>query len=51
LRADPLFQKLYTRIKKIEISSFKEPWLQALRGIITPAGDQMSESIYVLPII
>lgn len=44
-RADPLFNELYTSIKTVEDSSVRETSLQALRGIITPAGDKMGEPI------
>ena len=44
-RADPLFNELYTSIKTAEDSSIRETSLQALRGVITPAGDKMSEPI------
>jgi len=44
-RADPLFNELYTSIKTVEDSSIRETSLQALRGLITPAGDKMSEPI------
>ncbi len=44
-QADPLFYKIYTRIKKTEDSSFRETSLHALRGVITLAGDKMSEPI------
>ena len=44
-RADPLFNELYNGIKTAEDSSIRETSLQALRGVITPAGDKMSEPI------
>ncbi|XP_057374386.1 stalled ribosome sensor GCN1-like [Daphnia carinata] len=44
-RADPLFNELYTSIKTTDDSSIRETSLQALRGVITPAGDKMSEPI------
>ncbi|KZS15891.1 Translational activator GCN1 [Daphnia magna] len=44
-RADPLFNELYTTIKTTDDSSIRETSLQALRGVITPAGDKMSEPI------
>ena len=44
-RADPLFNELYTNIKSTEDASIRETSLQALRGVITPAGDKMSETI------
>ncbi|EFX72397.1 hypothetical protein DAPPUDRAFT_254556 [Daphnia pulex] len=44
-RVDPLFYKIYTKIKKTENSSFRETSLHALRAVITQAGDKMSEPI------
>lgn len=44
-RADPLFNELYTTIKTTEDSSIRETSLQALRGVITPASDKMSEAV------
>ena len=44
-RADPLFNELYTSIKSTDDSSVRETSLQALRGVITPAGDKMSDPI------
>ena len=44
-RADPLFNELYSNIKTTEAASIRETSLQALRGVITPAGDKMSDTI------
>ncbi|KAH1001345.1 eIF-2-alpha kinase activator GCN1-like isoform X2 [Dendroctonus ponderosae] len=44
-RADPLFTELHNSIKNNEDAAVKETTLHALRGIITPAGDKMSEPI------
>ncbi|XP_014216178.1 eIF-2-alpha kinase activator GCN1 [Copidosoma floridanum] len=42
-RADPLFAELHTGIKSADDPSIRETMLHALRGVITPAGDKMSE--------
>ncbi|KAL1494916.1 hypothetical protein ABEB36_010427 [Hypothenemus hampei] len=44
-RADPLFTELHNMVKNNEDVAIKETTLHALRGIITPAGDKMSEPI------
>ena len=44
-RADPLFNELYNGIKTADDPSIRETSLQALRGVITPAGDKMSDPI------
>ncbi|XP_057670075.1 eIF-2-alpha kinase activator GCN1 [Diorhabda carinulata] len=44
-RADPLFTELHNTIKNTEDLSIRETTLHALRGIITPAGDKMSEPV------
>ncbi|KAJ8966633.1 hypothetical protein NQ314_003400 [Rhamnusium bicolor] len=44
-RADPLFTELHNTIKNTEDVSIKETTLHALRGIISPAGDKMSEPV------
>nr|CAI5870225.1 unnamed protein product [Callosobruchus analis] len=44
-RADPLFTELHNTIKNTEDISIKETTLHALRGIITPAGEKMSEPV------
>lgn len=44
-RADPLFTEVHNMIKNNEDVTLKETSLYALRGIITPAGDKMSEPI------
>lgn len=42
-RADPLFAELHTGIKTADDSAIRETMLQALRGVLTPAGDKMTE--------
>lgn len=42
-RADPLFAELHTGIKNSDDSAIRETMLQALRGVLTPAGDKMTE--------
>lgn len=44
-RADPLFVEMHNGIKSADDSSVRETMLQALRGIITPAGDKMTEPL------
>ncbi|KAK5645447.1 hypothetical protein RI129_006747 [Pyrocoelia pectoralis] len=44
-RADPLFTELHNTIKSTDDSSIRETTLHALRGIVTPAGNKMSEAI------
>ncbi|KAG5899951.1 hypothetical protein JTB14_002498 [Gonioctena quinquepunctata] len=44
-RADPLFTELHNTIKNTEDVLIRETTLHALRGIITPAGDKMSEPV------
>lgn len=44
-RADPLFTEMHNGIKNTDDSSVRETMLQALRGIITPAGEKMSEPL------
>ncbi|CAH0556041.1 unnamed protein product [Brassicogethes aeneus] len=44
-RADPLFTELHNTVKNSEDIAIKETTLHALRGIITPAGDKMSEPV------
>ncbi|CAH1977085.1 unnamed protein product [Acanthoscelides obtectus] len=44
-RADPLFTELHNTIKNTEDISIKETTLHALRGIISPAGEKMSEPV------
>ncbi|XP_074026538.1 lethal (3) 80Fj [Leptinotarsa decemlineata] len=44
-RADPLFTDLHNTIKNTEDITIRETTLHALRGIITPAGDKMSEPV------
>lgn len=42
-RADPIFNEIHNSIKSSDDSAVRETMLQALRSIITPAGDKMSE--------
>lgn len=44
-RADPLFTELHNTIKNTDDSSIRETTLHALRGIVSPAGDKMSEPL------
>lgn len=44
-RADPLFVEMHNGIKANDDSAERETMLQALRGIITPAGDKMTEPL------
>ncbi|XP_025837277.1 eIF-2-alpha kinase activator GCN1 [Agrilus planipennis] len=44
-RPDPLFTELHNTIKNTDDSSVRETTLHALRGIISPAGDKMSEPV------
>ncbi|KAF7282220.1 hypothetical protein GWI33_003020 [Rhynchophorus ferrugineus] len=44
-RADPLFTDLHNMVKNNEDTSIRETTLHALRGIITPAGNKMSDPI------
>uniref|UniRef100_A0A6B2EHQ3 Putative translational activator gcn1 n=1 Tax=Phlebotomus kandelakii TaxID=1109342 RepID=A0A6B2EHQ3_9DIPT len=44
-RADPLFTEMHTGIKGNDDSAVRETMLQALRGIMTPAGDKMTEPL------
>lgn len=44
-RADPLFIEMHNGIKGSDDSSVRETMLQALRGIITPAGEKMSDPL------
>ncbi|XP_046688091.1 eIF-2-alpha kinase activator GCN1-like [Homalodisca vitripennis] len=44
-RADPLFSELHTGVKSAEDPAIRETMLQALRGVISPAGDKMSEAL------
>lgn len=45
IRPDPLFTEMHNGIKSNDDSSERETMLQALRGLITPAGDKMSETL------
>lgn len=44
-RPDPLFMELHNTIKNTDDSAIRETTLHALRGIITPAGDKMSDNV------
>lgn len=44
-RPDPIYTELHNSIKNLEDSSIRETMLQALRYMITAAGDKMSEPI------
>ncbi|XP_071447058.1 stalled ribosome sensor GCN1 [Hetaerina americana] len=44
-RADPLFTELHSGVKNADDPAIRETMLQALRGVITPAGDKMSEPL------
>lgn len=44
-RPDPLFVEMHNGIKNADDSSVRETMLQALRGIITPAGDKITEPL------
>ncbi|XP_055908453.1 eIF-2-alpha kinase activator GCN1 [Eupeodes corollae] len=44
-RADPLFTEMHNGLKNTDDSGIRETMLQALRGIITPAGEKMTEPL------
>ncbi|KAH8265099.1 hypothetical protein KR026_010349, partial [Drosophila bipectinata] len=44
-RADPLFNEIHNGIKNSDDSSVRETMLHALRSIVSPSGDKMSEPI------
>lgn len=44
-RADPLFVEMHTGFKNNEDTGERETMLQAMRGILTPAGDKMTEPL------
>lgn len=44
-RPDPLFTEMHNGIKNNDDSPVRETMLQALRGIITPSGDKMTEPL------
>ncbi|XP_062121555.1 stalled ribosome sensor GCN1 [Drosophila sulfurigaster albostrigata] len=44
-RADPLFNEIHNGIKSSDDSAVRETMLHALRSIISPSGDKMSEPI------
>ncbi|GFG32063.1 hypothetical protein Cfor_06845 [Coptotermes formosanus] len=44
-RADPLFTELHTGVRTADDPAIRETMLQALRGVITPAGDKMTEPL------
>lgn len=45
VRTDQLFTELHNGVKNADDSAVRETMLQALRGVITPAGDKMSEPL------
>ncbi|KAK0174572.1 hypothetical protein PV327_010330 [Microctonus hyperodae] len=45
MRADPLFAELHMGIKNVDDSAIRETMLQALRGVLTLAGDKMTETM------
>nr|CAD7442358.1 unnamed protein product [Timema bartmani] len=44
-KADPLFMELHTGVRAADDPAIRETMLQALRGVISPAGDKMTESL------
>ncbi|XP_034131444.1 eIF-2-alpha kinase activator GCN1 [Drosophila guanche] len=44
-RADPLFNEIHNGIKNTDDSAVRETMLYALRNIVSPSGDKMSEPI------
>ncbi|XP_049938173.1 eIF-2-alpha kinase activator GCN1 [Schistocerca serialis cubense] len=44
-RADPLFTELHAGVRSSDDPAIRETMLQALRGVITPAGDKMTEPL------
>nr|XP_019554630.2 eIF-2-alpha kinase activator GCN1 [Aedes albopictus] len=44
-RPDPLFVEMQNGIKNTDDSTIRETMLQALRGILTPAGDKMTDPL------
>ncbi|XP_058447618.1 stalled ribosome sensor GCN1 [Malaya genurostris] len=44
-RPDPLFIEMHNGIKNADDSAVRETMLQALRGLLTPAGDKMTEPL------
>lgn len=44
-RADPLFNEIHNSLKSADESSVRETMLQALRNVISPAGEKMSEPL------
>jgi hypothetical protein len=44
-RADPLFTELHTAIKSSTDVAVRDTMLQALRGVISPAGDKMTDPV------
>ncbi|KAK7871251.1 hypothetical protein R5R35_007540 [Gryllus longicercus] len=44
-RADPLFMELHTGVRSADDPAIRETMLQALRGVLTPAGDKMSDQL------
>ncbi|XP_014262100.1 eIF-2-alpha kinase activator GCN1 [Cimex lectularius] len=44
-RPDPLFIELHNSVKNAEEPAVRETMMQALRGVVSAAGDKMSESV------
>ncbi|XP_066998088.2 stalled ribosome sensor GCN1 [Anabrus simplex] len=44
-RADPLFTELHAGVRTADDPAIRDTMLQALRGVITPAGDKMTEQL------
>ncbi|XP_063238170.1 stalled ribosome sensor GCN1 isoform X2 [Bacillus rossius redtenbacheri] len=44
-KADPVFTELHTGVRTTDDPAIRETMLQALRGMISPAGDKMSEPL------
>ncbi|XP_055638459.1 eIF-2-alpha kinase activator GCN1 [Toxorhynchites rutilus septentrionalis] len=44
-RPDPLFVEMHNGIKNTDDSGIRETMLQAMRGILTPAGDKMTDPL------
>ncbi|KAL1132575.1 hypothetical protein AAG570_010527, partial [Ranatra chinensis] len=44
-RADPLFTELHTAVKTVEDPAVRETMMQALRGVVSAAGDKMSDAV------
>uniref|UniRef100_A0A1B0AHF4 TOG domain-containing protein n=1 Tax=Glossina pallidipes TaxID=7398 RepID=A0A1B0AHF4_GLOPL len=44
-RADPIFNEIHNSVKSSDDSAIRETMLQALRSVISPAGDKMTEPL------